>query len=134
MSWDKVTAVSYLRWHAAATSQRRCARYVREAIERGGIKLIRTHSARNYGDSLRWVGFYEASGSPQRGDVVIQAIAGHDDGHMAMYDGEIWISDFKQYYGFYPGPEYRNVKPPYKMYRHDRGMPCGQIRHSCLPL
>lgn len=81
---------------------------------------MRTGSARNYGSSLAAVGFYEVHGAPQRGDVVIiQGMPHHEDGHMAMYDGNIWISDFKQMHGFYPGPEYRAVKPSYKIYRHD---------------
>ncbi|TDN63567.1 CHAP domain-containing protein [Paraburkholderia sp. BL10I2N1] len=120
MSWDKVSPVNYLQWHAEASSHGRCARYVREAIQRGGISIAHTYSAKNYGDSLIRAGFYEVSGSPQRGDViVIQPIARHPDGHMAMYDGTQWISDFKQQHGFYPGQAYRTAKPSYKMYRHD---------------
>jgi hypothetical protein len=118
VSWDKESAVSYLRWHAESTSHGRCARYVREAIERGGVPIIRTYSAKDYGDSLKHAGFQEVSGFPERGDViVIQSIDGHPDGHMAMFDGEQWISDFKQPSGFYPSRAYRVVQPPYKMYR-----------------
>jgi NlpC/P60 family len=121
MSWDKVGAVNYLRWHANTGSHGDCARYVREAIERGGIKLDRTASAKDYGSSLLHAGFREVSGTfPQRGDVVvIEAIPRHPHGHMAMFDGDIWISDFKQQHGFYPGPDYRAAAPRYKMYRHD---------------
>jgi hypothetical protein len=57
--------------------------------------------------------------TPMAGDVVIiQPITGHPDGHMAMYDGFIWISDFKQQHGLYPSEGYRTVAPPYKIYRH----------------
>jgi hypothetical protein len=121
MPWDKVTAVRHLKWHAEAESRGRCARYVREAIERGGIRLFRVASARNYGSSLICAGFYKISDTnPQKGDVVIiQPILGHPDGHMAMYDGEIWISDFKQYNGFYPGQSYRAAQAAYQIYRHD---------------
>lgn len=121
IAWDKDSAVDHLRSHARPESTKNCARYVREAIEHGGIALERTRSARDYGASLIDAGFHEISTAlPQRGDVVvIQAIDGHPDGHMAMYDGHIWISDFRQYHGFYPGPAYREAKPPYKMYRHD---------------
>ena len=56
--------------------------------------------------------------SPQRGDVVvIQSIPGHPHGHMAMYDGEHWVSDFKQR-TLYPGDSYRAYKPSYVVYRH----------------
>lgn len=121
MRWDKIDAVRYRQRHAEARSHGRCARYVREAIERGGITLQRTESAHNYGPSLRAAGFRDVTGSfPQIGDVVvIQPVSGHPDGHMAMYDGQIWISDFRQYNGFYPGQSYRNAQPAYKMYRHE---------------
>ncbi|MFM0241215.1 CHAP domain-containing protein [Paraburkholderia phytofirmans] len=119
--WNINSAVDYLQWHAEPSSHQRCARYVREAIQRGGISLMVMYSARNYGSSLICTGFYEVSdANPQKGDVVvIQAIANHPDGHMAMYDGRIWISDFRQQYGFYPGPAYRSARPPYQIYRHD---------------
>jgi CHAP domain. len=120
MAWDKVGAVRYLQSHAQPASIGRCAEYTRRAIEWGGLQLVRTGSARNYSSSLICVGFYEVHGNPQRGDViVIQSISGHPDGHMAMFDGQIWISDFKQMHGFYPGPAYRTSQPTYKMYRHD---------------
>lgn len=119
--WDKSAAAIYLSSHAESGSTGNCARYVRLAIEHGGITLAHTASARNYGGPLGAAGFYEVSGTnPKKGDVaVIQSITGHPDGHMAMYDGTRWISDFKQYHGFYPSQQYRNAHPPYKIYRHD---------------
>lgn len=91
------------------------------AIEAGGIRLLNTRHARDYGSSLRASGFREVSsmGPFRAGDVaVIQPVTGHPDGHMCMFDGNIWISDFKQLRGLYPGPVYRNEKPSYKIYRH----------------
>jgi hypothetical protein len=121
MPWNRDAAVAYLQSHAEATSHKNCARYVREAIQAGGISLIHTHSAKDYGASLICAGFYPLlSDVAYKGDViVIQPIPGHHDGHMAMFDGNIWVSDFKQYHGFYPGPGYRSAKPPHKIYRHD---------------
>lgn len=121
MVWDKTSAVRYLQSHAESTSLGRCAEYTRRAIEWGGLHLMHTASARNYGSSLICVGFYEVNtNTPHRGDVVIiQGIAGYLHGHMAMFDGSIWISDFRQKHGFYPGDAYRTNKPFYKMYRHD---------------
>lgn len=53
------------------------------------------------------------------GDVaIIQPIPGHPHGHMTMYNGSIWISDFKQYNGLYPGPSYRKHKPVFTIYRY----------------
>jgi hypothetical protein len=121
MSWNKNAAVNYLQSHARSVSHGDCARYVREAIERGGIVLTRTRSAKDYGLSLAHAGFRVVSTThPQKGDViVIEGIHLHPHKHMAMYDGQHWISDFKQRYGFYPGPDYRSARPNYKVYRHD---------------
>lgn len=113
-------AANHLRMHAQGHSTNNCARYVREAIEAGGITISRTHSAKDYGYSLHQAGFVEIDASTplQPGDVVIiQPIPGHPHGHMAMYDGTYWISDFVQNYGFYPGNGYRTAKPPYQIYR-----------------
>ena len=108
--------------HGTDKSVGRCAEYVRKAIEAGGVHLIRHQSAKDYGSSLEKVGMKPLPGTPHNsflaGDVaVIQPIAGHPHGHMAMFNGKIWISDFRQWHGFYPGPSYRKLKPPYKIYR-----------------
>jgi hypothetical protein len=120
--WNLEQALSHLNTHAHATSLGRCAEYVRRAIEAGGVPLIRKQSAKDYGSSLEIVGFNYATsvpGNSNAGDVaVIQPIEGHPHGHMAMYNGQIWISDFRQYHGYYPSPSYRSIKPPVKVYRY----------------
>ena len=123
MPYAAERAASFAYSHAEAVSTRRCARYVREAIEWGGISLSHTHDAKDYGRILERAGFYEIHGAAKAGDVtVIQGFAGHPEGHMAIFDGSIWISDFRQRpgrQGFYCGPDYRSAQPPYKIYRHD---------------
>ena len=53
------------------------------------------------------------------GDVaIIQPIAGHPHGHMAMFNGTQWVSDFKQQHGLYPNTAYRSLKPPFTIYRY----------------
>ena len=120
--WDVDKAVAHLNSHASKESQGRCAAYVRQAIEAGGVTLVRQASAKNYGDSLEKVAFREVRESEWdivAGDVVvIQPIAGHPHGHMAMYNGSLWVSDFVQQRGYYPGPSYRKQKPPVAFYRH----------------
>jgi hypothetical protein len=94
---------------------------VRKAVEAGGAHLIHHTSAKDYGDSLERVGFRALSGAANfvAGDVVVvHAMTGHPHGHMAMFNGHIWVSDFKQSHGLYPGPSYRKTKPPYTVYRH----------------
>jgi hypothetical protein len=120
MPYDAASAVNYAESHAAPRSLGRCAEYVRKAVEWGGILLQRTHDAKDYGRSLEAAGFREAFGAPQKGDViVIQPAPGHPHGHMAIYTGSQWISDFRQLHGFYPGPAYRSAQPSYKIYRYD---------------
>ncbi|WP_205965188.1 CHAP domain-containing protein [Paraburkholderia flava] len=120
--WNKDAAVNHLRSHAEPVSHGWCARYVREAIAAGGVEVMQTAAARDYGPPLMSAGFYRvlSPAYPIKGDVVvIQPIPHHPYGHMAMFDGNIWISDFKQYHGFYPSQSYRDIAPPFQMYRHD---------------
>lgn len=123
MRWDVNKAVQHLVRHAELHSVKLCAQYVRQAIEAGGsFQLIRKVSAKNYGSSLIKVGFTEYSSIPPGGYVagdvaVIQpARNGSPHGHMQMYSGNRWISDFVQR-DFWPGAKYRASTPPFKIYR-----------------
>jgi hypothetical protein len=107
MSWNKEAAVSYLRSHALGHSHSECAKFTRLAILAGGVKVSNTAYAKDYGAELLRAGFSELPpGSTLiSGDVaVIQPYPGGNGiGHMTMYDGTQWISDFVQK-GMYPGP------------------------------
>lgn len=118
--WDKKVAVAHLSTHARSASHGKCAEYVRKAVEAGGVRLQRHTSAKDYGGSLIAAGFVAQDVSIlTAGDVVvIQPVTGHRHGHVAMYDGTRWISDFKQPNGFYPGESYRKSKPSFVIYRH----------------
>jgi hypothetical protein len=123
MQWDLDKAVQYLRQHKEPGSTGHCAQYVRQAIEAGGVTLHRHGSAKDYGPSLTAVGFQKISSGAgylhRAGDVgIVQPIPGHPHGHMAMFDGTHWISDFVQMHGIYPGQSYRDAKPAYQIYRH----------------
>jgi hypothetical protein len=115
-------SVQYLDSNAEDSSQGWCATYTREAIEAGGVTLAHPSSglAKDYGPSLEQAGFTEVSDDdyqPQKGDVVvIQPPEGETAGHMAMYDGTQWVSDFKQR-TMYPGQAYRDNEPAYAIYR-----------------
>ncbi|BCQ25529.1 hypothetical protein NK8_37070 [Caballeronia sp. NK8] len=125
MPFDKNAAANYADIQAQRHSTGNCARYVRRAIEHGGVTLTTTHSAKDYGPILESSGFSEVSDvvALQRGDVVvIQPAPGHPHGHMAMFDGHSWVSDFRQRGGtdgFYPGPAYRTARPAFQIYRHE---------------
>ncbi len=124
MPWDYSAAVKHARDNAESTSISRCAQYTREAIEAGGVTLTRNNSAKDYGSSLTAVGFNEF---PFRkapyvvGDVAIfQGFTGHPHGHMQIFDGKNWISDFIQN-DFYPGTAYRTNKPAFSIYKMSLG-------------
>jgi len=53
----------------------------------------------------------------------VSPIPGHPSGHMAMFDGDLWVSDFEQLHGLYPGPGYRKIKPHFKIYRYGSANP-----------
>lgn len=116
----------HLRTKARPRSIARCAMYVREALEAGGAHTKGTHpiDAKNWGPTLLRLGFHRLNVEnsdtfmPMKGDiVVIQPYPkGNVSGHIAAFDGRIWISDFKQR-DFWGGAEYRKQRPPHVFYR-----------------
>lgn len=94
-------AVEYLTSHAEKHSARLCALYVRRAIGAGGCPtFLQPRSACDYDKFLPDLGFTEVEAKgyePQAGDIVVfSAVNGHKHGHICMYDGNQWVSDFKQ--------------------------------------
>lgn len=117
--WSGFRAATYARQHAASHSLGKCAHYVSNAIRHGGITFSNTHYAKDMGYTLSTHGFSQSYGNPVTGDVaVIQPIPGHPYGHVCIYDGHQWISDFIQR-TMYPGQSYRNLHPSYVIYRHN---------------
>lgn len=101
-----------------------CARFVRKALQEGGAKLPEPHpvDAKDYGPHLEAAGMSKADKveyTPEKGDVaVIQPYEKGKSGHIQMYDGTTWVSDYKQNPGwFYPGDAYRKKMPSYEIYR-----------------
>ena len=82
--------------------------------------LGHTYHAKDYGSLLKNAGFSVIGTfeTPREGDViVIQPYAGgNPSGHMALFDGQHWYSDFRQR-DMWAGPGYRAAKPPYVIYR-----------------
>jgi hypothetical protein len=119
-----------------------CATNVANALRASGIPLGRPETrwnegatepwARDYGQTLKDVQFSEiakndSSGkypppdyTPQKGDVVvIQPISGQNPaGHIAMYDGKQWVSDFRQNRDIWSNRHYEERGTSYKIYRH----------------
>jgi hypothetical protein len=78
-----------------------CAMYVRTAIQMAGIPVISQAYAKQYGANLVAVGWKKISPRPKeryRGDIIVfqQAAGGNIAGHIQMWAGAQWVSDFKQ--------------------------------------
>jgi hypothetical protein len=112
----------------------KCARYVKKALIAGGASAKNSgiESAKNYGPwllennfkvvdnatTVRTGGVFTISGQQVGDVVVIQAAPHHVHGHMAMFNGTHWVSDFVQERGFYPAQIYRDQNIPYALYRY----------------
>jgi hypothetical protein len=116
-------AVAHLRANAQPHSTGMCARYVRLALKAGGVEIQPFPPiARIYGPPLTQCGFVNINPfleyTPQAGDVVViqNYPGGKNAGHIAMYSGSEWISDFKQR-DIWAGPGYRAKKPRIDIFR-----------------
>ncbi len=130
-------AILLLQMNARSCSTKRCAEHVRMALNEGGFDVRPSGDAKDYGPELERVGFlitaiydgmrpfmlspegYMTGYKPISGDVtIIQPYPlGNPSGHMTMYDGKCWISDFRQR-TMYSGDGYRDKKPAYVIYRY----------------
>ncbi|MDT3641290.1 hypothetical protein ROM51_22325, partial [Cronobacter sakazakii] len=111
-----------------------CAKYVKAALIAGGASSAGSdiNAAKDYGAWLESIGFevdksattvntggvYSVS-SQRAGDVVvIQNAPGHQYGHMTMFNGTSWVSDYIQNKGFYPAQVYRDQNTKYVLYHY----------------
>ncbi|MBR8719832.1 hypothetical protein IX307_001058 [Bacteroides pyogenes] len=112
-SYNVNNAINHLTLNANGSSTGYCARYVRQALEAGGMSTDgRPGSACDYDTWLQSQGFrvvhVTGTYTPEAGDIVVfEALSGHPHGHIAMYNGQQWISDFVQR-DMYGGSAYRN--------------------------
>ena len=94
-------AADYATKNAKEKSVGLCAKYVANAlINKGNFTFDRQPSAYMYHTKgiLTGLGFQEIQGgNPMKGDIYVQeGTKTHPDGHIAIYNGSNWISDFKQ--------------------------------------
>lgn len=120
-SYSVNKAITYLTTHANNKSVGQCAKYVRLAIEAGGLSTIgHPIAACEYDTFLPKIGFRvvdKNNYSPIIGDIIVlEAVPGHPYGHIAMYNGTNWISDFVQS-DMWGGSAYRN-KAEYTLFRY----------------
>lgn len=86
---------------ALSRSSGYCARYVRKALQAAGYEFTPNPSAYQYASrgTLANAGFSQISNDmpPQVGDVVVYDRSGkHPHGHIQIFDGTDWVSDFRQ--------------------------------------
>lgn len=128
------STLEYLRKNAEAGSTGKCAKFIRLALQAGSFNLDHPPvSAKDYGPTLAAAGFVEhkLSGDvlvgrwackvyqPSLGDIaVIPAVpGGGPHGHISMFDGQDWYSDFKQN-DMWGGPKYRQAKPTVQLFKY----------------
>lgn len=100
-----------------------CARYVANALEAAGLKFQRQPSAYLYHRNgiLSKAGFGLVSKgmqgyTPEIGDVcVVDRFNSHEHGHICIWNGKNWVSDFVQKYS--PSP-YKDGPGPLYFYRY----------------
>ena len=106
--WDINRSVAWINANSGPKSKHCCAKYVRMAMEAGGISTAgRPGSAYLYTGYLPKIGFEHiatlstrkeqnsfSSSSAQPGDIAVMSHGKH--GHICMWNGSQWVSDFKQ--------------------------------------
>ncbi len=125
IQWDREASLKHLRRHALLKSAAKCATFIRQALNAGGFpNKHKPKDAKDYRAYLTLYGFAEMSVSiteyrPEVGDItVIQSYpGGNSSGHIAMFDGQEWISDFRQR-DMWSGSGYRSHQPAFRIYRH----------------
>lgn len=120
--WCPDKAAEYATENAEPKSVGLCALYVRKAINAGGIPLYKCGSAWHYKYVLPILNFHQVGKDAERevGDIVVfQPIGGRKYGHIAIWNGSQWVSDFKQR-NFIVHSDYTKNGAEYRIYRRDR--------------
>jgi hypothetical protein len=120
--WSPEAAARYATEKAEKKSVGMCALYVRKAIIAGGIPLYVGGDAWSYKYTLPILNFHQVGKKSERevGDIVVfQPIGGRKYGHIAIWNGKQWISDFKQR-NLIVHSDYLDDGCEYAIYRRDR--------------
>lgn len=125
-----------------------CAKYVKLALIHGGASIENSaiRSAKDYGPWLIENGFTPVASAEikkegnsysilgqQAGDIVIVEDVKntrHIHGHMALFDGTYWVSDYVQLRGFYPAQVYRDQQTPFVLYRYAGNQPADEKKEE----
>ena len=114
-------AVKYLKSHAKPHSVHLYVGCVAAALHAGGFKFKNQDAPYQYRTNgiLKSIGYREIPkpSSFKKGDITItENNSAHKYGHMAMYTGKQWISDFKLRSEFVYD---KKTQPPVHYYRYD---------------
>ena len=97
--WNGEEAAKYATENALKKSVGLCAKYVRKAMIAGGISLYQGGNAWHYKYLLPMLRFEEIDKNEEKkvGDIVVfKPIGKRRFGHIAIWNGKQWVSDFKQ--------------------------------------
>ena len=120
--WCPDKAAEYATEKAEKKSVGMCALYVRKAIIAGGIPLYVGGDAWSYKYMLPILNFHQVGKETvlEVGDIaVFQPIGGRKYGHIAIWNGKQWVSDFKQR-NLIVHSDYLKAGCEYAIYRRDR--------------
>lgn len=128
--YSNENTVTYVKEHAKSKSKCMCAWYCMKAINNGGCHNCYIYPAYMYSDILPQLGFHEIPVNnyrPQKGDISVLPQNTHSSfGHIAIYDGNKWISDFYQS-NLFPNKWYKENKQ-YRIYRLEDGWHWAHLR------
>lgn len=119
-SVDIEAAVEHLTNNAQALSTGNCSHYVANALEAGNFTFTRQPYAYQYWSNniLINIGYYEIErqNSYEIGDITVtENNSDHLYGHIAMWNGTKWISDFVQNSEYV----YKENQPPIHYFRYN---------------
>ena len=125
-TYDINKANDFITQHAQHRSKGLCAQYVRKALEAGGCCTWgHPFTAKGYYEFLTALDFSkipQKGYSPKKGDIVVfNATKGHPYGHIAIWNGKQWVSDFLQN-NFYVAHNYKQAND-YQVFRMDKDTP-----------
>ena len=123
-NYNNNKVINYVTTNAESHSRCMCAWYSMRAIQKGGCFPCGIYPAYAYNKILPQLGFKEIPQqgyTPQKGDIsVLPRNSRSAFGHIAIYNGQQWVSDFKQN-DIYPGRYYRE-KGEYQIFRIKDGV------------
>lgn len=123
-SWKPESAAQYATKHAERKSVGLCTHYVRKALITGGIPLYYAFGAatKDYKHILPLLNFEMIGDNindvkKKPGDIIVfQSHGGRKHGHIAMWNGKQWVSDFKQR-SYIVHSDYNKPGTEYSIYR-----------------